>query len=428
MVVETSSFRDPAGRVVCKNGVYFREIAQSYYHNYRLLMESGLYDDLTDEGLLVQHQEITPGTLFPEQLSFISYPEEWCFSQLKKAALATLDINRIALNHGMILKDASAYNIQWHNGKPRLIDTLSFIEYQDGQPWWAYRQFLMHFVAPLLLFKYRKTWIRDGVEGTDLNIIGQVLPFRAKLKPMVFLNFGLPRILNKLNIPTKDQTISKRNLSLLLLNMYGLVASLNYKPSSDWSHYHSESYSQKAQEDKYIILAKMLNDFKESTVWDIGANTGVFSHMAAIEGHEVIATDRDHDCVEKLFSDNGSVLPLMVDFCQPTPAIGWGNTERASFLDRIQPDIILALAVIHHICIDNNVPLYKVAELLASKCKLLIIEWVPPDDPKAIEIAGKKVYPAYNHDLFLSEFGKYFSWWSLPIKDSQREIYCMERK
>ena len=426
MVIEASSFRDPAGRITYDDGIYIRDIAPRYYPEYRHLMDSGLYAQLARDGLLIPHQEIAERRLLPEQIPFISYPQEWCFSQLKEAALVTLKINRFALDHGMILKDASAYNIQWYDGRPVLIDTLSFIRYQDSQPWMAYRQFLEHFAAPLLLMAYRKTryWT---LEGVPIDLVTRLLPRRTMLRVSILLHFYLQTIVKQQHASRLRKTLPLHRLRVLLDNLYDLTDSLKYKTSSDWSGYRRESYSPVAQEDKYITVAKMLNDVGAGVVWDIGANTGLFSSMAARMGYQVIATDRDHDCIEQIHQADDRILGLVVDLCQPTPSIGWGNTERPAFLNRIKPDTILALALLHHLCIGNNIPLYKVAELLASKCNNLIIEWVPPDDPMAIELAGIKEYPPYNHEIFEAEFGKYFTWNKTDIEDSLRSVYYMRK-
>jgi len=166
----TSSFRDPAGCVFRENGEIYRQVNLVYKLHYDWLLQSGLYQALIAKNLLIAHEEIelvkedAPQTKSaddnrssiykickPQKVPFISYPYEWCFSQLKDAALATLEIQSMALKHGMILKDSNAFNIQFVNGRPLLIDTLSFERYEPGKPWVAYRQFCQHFLAPLVL-------------------------------------------------------------------------------------------------------------------------------------------------------------------------------------------------------------------------------------------------------------------------------------
>ena len=159
-----ASFRDPSGYLFTRDGTLYRQINQTYRDNYQTLMDSGLYDQLISEQLLIPHEEVAvepaePSSAFkvirPEPLQFLSYPYERCFSQLKDTALTTLTIQKRALNHGMSLKDCSSYNIQFHHGRPVFIDTLSFEIYREGEPWVAYRQFCQHFLAPLALIAHR---------------------------------------------------------------------------------------------------------------------------------------------------------------------------------------------------------------------------------------------------------------------------------
>jgi hypothetical protein len=408
---------------------------------YQYLMSSGLYDALVSKGLLIPHTQVgVSGSrliLRPEQVSFISYPYEWCFSMLKEAAVNTLEINHIALEHGMMLKDASAFNMQYHKGKMTLIDTLSFIKYGDGQPWGAYLQFIQHFLAPLLLMRYRDASLAKllgaFIDGIPVNLAIQLLPMRTRLRPSLLAHLYAQGIkLNGDKLP-KEVKLPRRNLDALLDNLRGLVKGLEYKLKSDWSEYDSCSYTQSALENKYKIVEWLLGEVPvsyDNTLCDIGANTGVFTELALEKGYKVIALDSDHDCVECQYIGGGKVgLPLVVDLCNPTPAIGWGNVERKSFLDRLNVDTIMALALMHHICIGNNTPLGKVAELLAGHCKHLVIEFVPLDDPKAQILATNKTFPPYSRAIFELEFGKHFEIIAKKdIEDSCRSIYLMSAK
>ncbi len=193
--VDPGSFRDPNGFIFYRGQTLFRQVQRLYQPHYDQLMQSGLYEALVNAGLLIPHVEehvdiaLKTGAyrvLRPEPLPFISYPYEWCFSQLRDAALATLQIQMEALRFGMSLKDASAYNIQFRNGKPLLIDTLSFEKYEAGKPWVAYRQFCQHFLAPLALMSY--TDIRLGqllrvhLDGIPLDLTSRLLPCNTKLR------------------------------------------------------------------------------------------------------------------------------------------------------------------------------------------------------------------------------------------------------
>src|SRR5574338_267074 len=198
MVRHSSSFRDPSGYVYKDaSGNVMRYVSKEYADDYNFLMQSGLYNELVDAGLLIPHKEVTPKAidanrhklLQPEQIPFMSYPYEWSFSQLKDAALATIKTQQAALKHGMVLKDASAYNIQFYKGKPVLIDTLSFERYKTDEPWIAYRQFCQHFLAPLALAAYVDIrllkLLRDYIDGVPLDLASELLPARTKFKPQL---------------------------------------------------------------------------------------------------------------------------------------------------------------------------------------------------------------------------------------------------
>ena len=159
-----SSFRDPSGFLFVNEGNLYRQINKSYQNEFDKIMDSGLYDELVEKELLIPHEESSTESpqsekcykiIKPKLIDFISYPYEWSFSQLKDAALITLKIQKIALEYGLTLKDCSAYNVQFFNGKPIFIDTLSFEIYQEGQFWKGYRQFCQHFLSPLALMSHK---------------------------------------------------------------------------------------------------------------------------------------------------------------------------------------------------------------------------------------------------------------------------------
>lgn len=196
-----SSFRDPDGFVFMYNGKFFRRVNASYASYYKQLISSGLYAYLTGIGSLISHEEVSsPSPLFsegdlvlyPQQLPFVSYPYEWSFGQLQEAAILTLDVLTASLDHGMILKDASAFNITWHQGKAVFFDTLSFTTYEDGSPWAGYRQFCNHFLAPLALmaytdFRLQKLFLHY-IDGIPLDLTSQLLPFYTRFKPSLLIH------------------------------------------------------------------------------------------------------------------------------------------------------------------------------------------------------------------------------------------------
>jgi hypothetical protein len=220
--LEPGSFRDPAGFLFYLKKKLYRQVNQSYKEDYDLLIDSGLYQKLVEQEALIPHQEVD--ILFPQPLNgykviqpefipFISYPYEWSFSQLKDAALTTLKIQKIAFQHGMSLKDSSAFNIQFHMGKPLFIDTLSFEKYKEGEPWVAYRQFCQHFLAPLTLMSRRDIrlgqLLRIYIDGIPLDLAASLLPFSTRLNMSVYMHIVFHGKIQKVGIPGSDREPGK---------------------------------------------------------------------------------------------------------------------------------------------------------------------------------------------------------------------------
>jgi hypothetical protein len=435
---EKSSFRDPAGQVYDDGEGLRRIIYPSYFAEYnKLNVDGGLYQELIASDLLIPHEElsVTPVRIIikPEVVPFISYPYEWCFGMLKEAALNTLEINQIAISHGMILKDASAYNMQFYKHKMTLIDTLSFMEYEPGQPWGAYPQFLQHFLNPLLLMAHKDSGFgrlsEIYLDGIPSLLTRQLLPARKMLSPAILAHVWAQGIELSPNHKITPR-VSKMALLALLDNLESLIKHTHYKGFSDWTTYDdkSGSYTESAFKDKECVVKKILKNISPGTVCDLGSNRGNFGIIAKIQGHDILSVDSDHDCVEWQYENLTYPLPLIIDLCNPSPGIGFDNTERKLFLDRLHVDTIIALALIHHLCVANNIPLARVAEMLAGHCKNLIIEFVPLEDKQTQKLLGHKHIPEYSIDVFREAFEKYFMITGThPIADSLREIFVMEK-
>ena len=193
--ISPGSFRDRSGFVFLSEGQLLRQINKDYASTYDQIISSGLYSELIGKHFLIEHEEVSINNALssdaykvikPRLIPFICYPYEWCFSAYKNAALLTLKIQKTAFEYGMTLKDASAYNIQFIDCKPILIDTLSFERYNEGEPWVAYRQFCQHFLAPLSLMSYKdirlSQLMRVFIDGLPLDLVSGLLPFRTKTK------------------------------------------------------------------------------------------------------------------------------------------------------------------------------------------------------------------------------------------------------
>lgn len=449
-----ASFRDPSGFLFSRDGVLYRQVNQRYRSDYSLLTGSGLYDNLVKGRLLVPHEETTvepeePSLAFkvicPQRVGFISHPYEWSFSQLKDAALTTLSIQRRAMKHGMSLKDASAYNIQFHEGKAQLIDTLSFEAYKEGAPWIAYRQFCQHFLAPLALMAKvdvrLSQLLRNHIDGIPLDLASRLLPFGTRF------NFGLATHIHwhakaqsryageKVAAPAGR--MSREALTGLLDNLKSAVQTLDWKPvGTDWGEYYTfTNYTDSAFEEKKRILNEWVEKVRPASVWDMGANTGVFTRIAADKGIPSISFDIDPAAVEKNYRQvktarERHILPLVMDLTNPSPSLGWNNHERDSLTSRAPADMVLALALIHHLAISNNVPLWQIAEFFHGLGKWLVIEFVPKSDSQTQKLLASRedIFDEYTIEGFEKRFGGRFSILAKrAVSGSGRVMYLMER-
>lgn len=450
----SASFRDPSGFLFWRNGTLYRQINRQYEGEYAWLMESGLYDRLVKAGLLLTHVEVDepaeqPDLAFkliqPERVPFISYPYEWSFGQLKDAALATLSIQRRALKAGMSLKDASAYNIQFVRGKATLIDTLSFEVYKEGQPWVAYRQFCQHFLAPLALMALRDVrlnqLLRIYIDGVPLDLASQLLPARTRwnfgLLTHIHLHAGAQKRYAGAEVKSRRATMSRQAMTGLIDSLESTIRKLEWKPGgTEWGNYYDiTNYSDAAFEHKKELVREWSARLQPSLVWDLGANRGVFSRVAGASGAYVVSSDIDPTAVEQNYRQvkdekTPNLLPLLLDLTNPSPSIGWGNEERDSFLGRGPADMVLALALIHHLAISNNVPLPQLAEFFAKVGKWLVIEFVPKADSQVqkLLVSREDIFPGYTREGFEEAFGRCFRIReAVPVRESERILYLLER-
>jgi hypothetical protein len=449
------SFRDPSGFVFCRDGQLYRQINTTYRADYQQLVDSGLYQALVDAERLIPHQEVeiesaepelAHKVIKPEPIPFVSYPYEWSFGQLKDAALLTLQIQKAALERNLSLKDCSAYNVQFRGCRPVLIDTLSFECYREGAPWVAYRQFCQHFLAPLALMSHRDVrlsqLLRVYVDGVPLDLTSRLLPRRTRLDFGLLSHIHLHASSQK-RFAGKPVDVSGRRVSRMAF--LGLVDSLeravqrlDWQPQgTEWVTYvRDTNYSPEALQHKADLLARFLDRTNARLVWDLGANTGKFSRIAANRGMLTVSADLDPACVEinyRLAVEEGQphLLPLMLDITNPSPGVGWANEERASLLARGPADAVMALALIHHLAIGNNLPLDRIARFFAGICTWLIIEFVPKNDSQVQRLLQSRedIFAGYTQQAFEEVFGALFAIHaSSPIGDSERTLYLMVRR
>ena len=458
-MVDPASFRDPSGFVFRRDGILYRQIQASAAADWHAFTSGGLYRALVADRLIVEHAAAPPdaaalpgavAVIRPRTIETISYPYEWCFSQLKEAALLTLELQARALDAGMRLKDASAYNIQLDAGRPILIDSLSFERADATEPWPAYRQFCEHFLAPLALIAHRDArcglMLRDFIDGIPLDLAARLLPGRTRfnlgLSAHVHLHARAQRRAANDPAPAEGSAKPARRISetgqrALLDSLRRTVSGLRWEPASHWAGYASAtSYSDEGTASKGEVVSEMLAAVGGSTAWDVGANTGAYSALASGAGYRVVAWDQDAASVEAHWrrvrgDGNPAILPLICDLANPSPAIGWGLEERASFLGRGAPDVILALALVHHLAIGNNVPLPGVARLFARMAPRAIVEFVPKEDPmtRRLLAARRDIFESYSIEGFREAFGGPFRIVrETPVADSPRTLFLLERR
>jgi SAM-dependent methyltransferase len=451
-----SSFRDPGSFVFIRDGVLYRQVNRAGAAGYDLLMGSGLYERLAAAGLLVRHEEVTSPVcdetlahrvLRPERVPFVSYPYEWAFGQLKDAALLTLAVQRAAVAAGLSLKDASAFNVQFVGSRPVMIDTGSFEPLVPGRPWVAYRQFCQHFLAPLALMATRDLRLgrlsAEHLDGVPLDLASALLPARTRLRAGLLIHLHLhawgQRAWSEAKArPARERQVSQTGALALLDSLERAVRRLSLPGGrSTWSAYYGETnYSAEAFAAKQSLVRGFLERARPASVRDLGANTGAFAALAAQAGAHAVALDFDALAVELHYRQLGKsgerrVLPLVMDLANPTPALGWNGAERLSLFERGPADLALALALVHHLAIANNVPLPAVAASFARMARWLVIEFVPKPDSQVQRMLSTRedVFPHYTREGFEAAFaGPFEPVAHEPIPGSERLLYLLRRR
>lgn len=452
-MINPASFRDPSGFVFEVDGKLYRQINKVYSPHYLKLIDSGLYKALVEEKKLISHTELSENilndpfaalTIQPSHIPFISYPYEWSFDQLKEAAILTLDVLKKAIDFGMTLKDASPYNIQFLEGKPVFIDTLSFEIYDESKPWIAYRQFCENFLFPLYLEHYRGEGfiklLSVYFQGIPADFTAKLLPWKSKWNLGVRLHVLLQK---KVQQQHKNQTraikFSRQKMLNLVNHLDGIIRGLKdgYKKTTTWNNYYQETIlGQDYLENKKKVFLEYLDKLAFTTVADLGANDGYFSKLASNKAKWVIAADIDSSCINTLYAHLKSgtqknIFPLIIDLTNPSAAVGFGNKERKSFTERIKVDLVLALALIHHLCIANNIPLSLLVDFFAGFSPELIIEFVPKEDEKVQQLLSNRedIFDQYDQENFEKIFSTRFQIrQQTKIAGTTRILYWMTRK
>jgi hypothetical protein len=433
---EPGSFRDPESRVFYSGGEVYRALSQGGLDDFKALRETKLFERFTAEGRLVRTELLQStaglpqdllvndcaGVLKHERIPFVSYPYEWTFSMLKDAALLQLDLTLAALEEGLILKDSTPYNVQFKGAKPVFVDVGSFERLRDGEPWVGYRQFCMLYLYPLMLQAVKGVpfhpWLRGCIDGITPGQMRGLCSFRDRFRKGFYLNVFLHSKLEakhadrgkEVKSEVKKAGFKKELIVANVRRMRKTVESLNWDPPEGvWVAYgERNSYSDVDAERKDEFVREVVTSQPWRLTWDIGANNGRYSRIAAEGSRSVLAVDADQGPVELLYrtlreEGDEQILTLTMNLADPTPSLGWRGAERKDLAGRGKPDLVLALALIHHIAIAANVPVAEFVDWLASLGTSLVIEFPTREDPMVKKLLGPKregLHPDYEHGNF----------------------------
>jgi SAM-dependent methyltransferase len=428
--LEPGSFRDPESRVFYAGDDVFRALSPDGLSDFEALEATGLLDGervvptqradrMADAGDLLVHQPAA--VLRHERIPFVSYPYEWTFSMLKDAAQLQLDLLLEALGHDMVLKDSTPYNVQFKGARPIFVDVGSFERLREGEPWVGYRQFCMLYLYPLLLQSAKgvpfQPWLRGSIDGITPGQMRALMSFRDRFRKGVFTNVFLHAKLEEryADKPAQVKQEVKRvfKKELLVANvrkMRKLVQRLEWSPPEGvWTAYgerNSYTDDDARRKDEFVRDVAKSRDWK--LVWDIGCNNGRYSRIAAEGARTVVAVDADAGPVELLYRDlrdeaNEQILPLTMNLADPSPGLGWRGLERKAMPERGKPELVLALALVHHVAISANVPVKEFIDWLRSLGSALVIEFPTREDPMVKQLLAPKrdgLHPDYELEFF----------------------------
>jgi hypothetical protein len=465
---EPGSFRDPDSAVFHQDGRVLRGLSGRAAGDWDRLSATRFFPSLTAAGQIVRtavHQGEAPASprgapwarvLEHERIPVVSYPYEWPFAMLRAAAVLHLEVLAAALDEGMSLKDGTAYNVQFVGSRPTFIDVGSF-EPSSG-PWPGYRQFCQTMLFPLLVQAHLGTpyqpFLRGSVDGLTASDVTGMFSGLRRFRKGVLRNVTLHSVLER-KVTTASETVkadlkssgfstelAKATTKNLLKLVQGLEVAKRGSAGDDdhsvWSDYRDTcSYSDADATAKRAFVRAALAEGESRVVLDLGANDGEYSMIAAERADHVVAVDGDERVVDLLYrrlraAGDEKVLPLVMNLTDPSGGIGWRNRERAPFLDRVRPDLTLALALVHHLTIAANVPLPEVVMWLAAFGGRTVVEFPHTDDVQVQRLLANKpagLFDDYRRDAFetlLSERFLVHRQETLPA--GTRTIYLVEPK
>ena len=437
VAADPGSFRDPGGRSYATADRIFRSVMPPSASAYERARDSGLLGGLAARGLLVDSEEREPallGALEPApayllehpRIPFVSYPYEWSFSLLRKAALHHLDVQLAALEQGFTLSDATAYNVQFVGPNPTFIDHLSFRPYRDGEIWIGHRQFCMQFLNPLIFWSRLglapNHWFRGSLEGIAPEELAPLLSWRDNLSFTILTHVSAQAKLQRRSVETgvaagryREARLPLASFRNILLGLRHFVAACSLpKTKTVWSDYAgNNSYADAEAQAKRAFVSRMAAAVRPKLMLDLGCNSGDYS-VAALEAgaEQVVGFDFDFGALEyavrRAEQDKLNFLPLWLDAANPTPSQGWGQAERKGLKERAQADALVALAFIHHIAIGRNIPLDMAIDWIMDMAPQGVIEFPPKSDPMVQQLLSQRddIFPDYDEANFRAVIGR----------------------
>ncbi len=429
---DTGSFRDPTGRVFYSDNKIYREIFPSGLEKYNFIKNTNILQELVEKQYLVnsfeskddEHLKSKKDSIIVrhKKIDYISYPYEWSFSQLQDAAIFHLDLQLFLLEKNAKLVDASAYNVQFLNNKPIFIDLLSIDKYKEGEFWAAHKQFCENFLNPLILASKKSinfnNLFRGNLNGISTGELCSMLNFFDYLNPVIFINVYMLNIIENrskrdpiktINSIKNKKGLSKSSFKFLLLRLKKFIKKLKINNQvTVWENYsETNTYSDEEEVKKIEIVENFFQANNFRILADLGCNDGKYSKIASKNKIEkIIAFDFDLKVIDKAYlyckKNNLNILPLYLDFSNPSSNLGWLEKERKSFKTRANFDCILALALIHHLAIAKNIPLTDAIDFLISLAPKGLIEFVPKEDPTVKLMMSLKgdIFPDYTEENF----------------------------
>ncbi len=473
------SFRDPSGILFSLNGRIFRFVNERGVADLTAFLGSTVGQKLMAQGLVVRTEGLSDGQMQKlctsagvqsafqasactlavehERVPFPSYPYEWPPEMLHEAGRLTLDLALELLDEAVGLKDATPYNVLFRGPRAVFIDLLSFERRQAGDATWLpHAQFIRTFLLPLLAnrhFGWPLDHIlmtrRDGLEPEEFY--RWISPLR-RIKPPFLSLVSLPAWFASWHNPDATAIYQKKILAdpekarFILRSLLGhLRRTLNRlgpkaNATSGWSDYmtSNNNYTEEHFKAKEAFVRASFEESRPRRVLDVGCNTGHFSALAARAGSNVVAIDYDPVVVGRVWhqarQENLEILPLVVNLARPSPGIGWRNEECPSFLERAEGafDLVLMLAVLHHLLVTERVPLTEVLSL-ASKLTTnrLLIEFVGPEDSmfKRLLRGREELHRGLNPQVFELACNAHFEIVrSQHIEGTNRWLYLLRKR